>query len=372
MEYEPVFKLPYSNVFITDLLFRGAYGKFNAIATIKNGKWELFLEKKLLWDLSETRFNEVLKGINFKEFEEKSMKLCKELTLLKDTKLENLSDKQFLEFLDKMFDSGGKFMENYSQTEFFFFKKIEQEIGEFIKDKFSFEDVLSNKVSLASWPEEKSKLADYIINMQSLKLELRKVLNEVWMGPASILAKSLEQLVIRTKRDDAVNLTLEEVKDLFQSKNVSNAQERHVYSYISWKEEAKKLIIFAGGEGYKKIRELDKQIPKNEVIGAVACKGFARGRAKIIPLSMNPEQYLSKMEKGDILVSDTTGPEMMVAIEKAAAIVTDEGGQISHAAIISREFNIPCIVGTSFATEVFKDGDLIEVNANNGIVRKIE
>lgn len=63
---------------------------------------------------------------------------------------------------------------------------------------------------------------------------------------------------------------------------------------------------------------------------------------------------------------------MVVIMEKAAAIVTDEGGLMSHAAIVSREFGIPCVVGTKYATEVFKDGDLIEVNANNGIVRKVE
>lgn len=366
-----IFKLPYSNIFITDLLFRGAYGKFNAIATIKNGKWELFIEENILEKLSEKRFNDVLKGINFNGFKEKSLKLCNELTSLKDTKLENLSDRQFLEFLDKMFDVGGRFMNNYSQTEFFFFTRIEKEIAEFIKDKFSFEEVLSNSISIASWPEEKRKLADYIINIQHLKLELRKVLNLAWIGPASILAKTLEQLIARTKRDDAVNLTLEEIKKLFDNKKISDSHDRHVYSYVSWDEKNKKLVIFAGGEGYRKIRELDKQIPKNEVWGTIACRGFAKGRAKIIPLSMNPEQHLSKMERGDILVSDTTGPEMMVAIGKAAAIVTDEGGQMSHAAIMSREFNIPCVVGTKFATEVFKDGDIIEVNANNGLVRKI-
>lgn len=58
-------------------------------------------------------------------------------------------------------------------------------------------------------------------------------------------------------------------------------------------------------------------------------------------------------------------------LAEAIAIVTDGGGMMSHAAVISREFNIPCVVGTKYATEVFKDGDLIEVNANNSVVRKI-
>ena len=59
-------------------------------------------------------------------------------------------------------------------------------------------------------------------------------------------------------------------------------------------------------------------------------------------------------------------------MKKAAAIVTDEGGITSHAAIVSRELGIPCVIGTKFATKVFKDGDLIEVDADKGIVRKIK
>jgi pyruvate,water dikinase len=75
------------------------------------------------------------------------------------------------------------------------------------------------------------------------------------------------------------------------------------------------------------------------------------------------------MEQGDVLVSDTTGPEMMIAIKKAAAIITDEGGLMSHAAIVAREFKIPCIVGTKYGTSILKDGDLVEVDANKGVVR---
>jgi len=168
---------------------------------------------------------------------------------------------------------------------------------------------------------------------------------------------------------DVASMTLEENKNVLKGEKLDDVSDRHVYSYITWEN---KLRILAGAEAYRKIRELDKDIPKNEVVGTPACSGIVKGKVKIIPLSMNPAKYLSKMEKGDILVSDTTGPEMMVAIEKAAAIVTDEGGMMSHAAIVSREFNIPCVVGTKYATEVFKDGDIIEVNANSGVVRKID
>ena len=67
-----------------------------------------------------------------------------------------------------------------------------------------------------------------------------------------------------------------------------------------------------------------------------------------------------------------TAPDYLPAISKAKALVTDDGGLTSHAAIIAREFHIPTIMGTKFATTLFKDGDLIEVDTMRGIVRKID
>ena len=72
------------------------------------------------------------------------------------------------------------------------------------------------------------------------------------------------------------------------------------------------------------------------------------------------------------MVSQITAPELMPAIKKAIAIVTDIGGMLSHAAIISRELNIPCIIGTKIASEVLKDGDMVEVDADKGVVRIIK
>jgi len=101
--------------------------------------------------------------------------------------------------------------------------------------------------------------------------------------------------------------------------------------------------------------------------GTVACAGNAKGKIKIVIT----KQDQAKFKPGDILISTMTTPNLMGAVKKAAAIVTDEGGMTAHAAIISRELNIPCLVGTKVATKVFKDGDLVEVDANNGIIKKI-
>ncbi|OGD56420.1 hypothetical protein A2V71_04805 [Candidatus Berkelbacteria bacterium RBG_13_40_8] len=81
---------------------------------------------------------------------------------------------------------------------------------------------------------------------------------------------------------------------------------------------------------------------------------------------------IAKMKDGDILVTETTSPEIMPACKKASAILTNQGGLLSHAAIVSRELNIPCIVGLEDITHLINDGDILEVDANNGFVKIIK
>jgi phosphohistidine swiveling domain-containing protein len=98
---------------------------------------------------------------------------------------------------------------------------------------------------------------------------------------------------------------------------------------------------------------------KSEVKGIVACQGKAQGRVKVVR-SMDD---LSKVQVGDILVAVMTYPAYMAAMERAAAFVTDDGGILCHAAIIARELGKPCVIGTHGATESFRDGDLVDVDA---------
>jgi len=82
--------------------------------------------------------------------------------------------------------------------------------------------------------------------------------------------------------------------------------------------------------------------------------------------------HIFKVEPGDIIIAPMTSPDYVVGMRKAAAIVTDEGGITCHAAIVARELKVPCLVGTKKATKVFHDGDLVEVDATKGIVRKVK
>ncbi len=99
--------------------------------------------------------------------------------------------------------------------------------------------------------------------------------------------------------------------------------------------------------------------------GTPASLGTVKGKVKILHNSSESH----KIKKGDILVVEMTDPLYMHAMMRAGGIITNVGGVLSHAAIVSREFHIPCIVGTKKATEVLKDNQIIVLDATRGEVR---
>jgi len=116
----------------------------------------------------------------------------------------------------------------------------------------------------------------------------------------------------------------------------------------------------------KKVETGMEELGEGEILikGLGASPGIGVGKVKIV-LS---ENEIGKVEEGDILVTTMTSPDMVPAMRKAAAIVTDEGGMTCHAAIVSRELGVPAIVGTKEGTKVLQEGDLVTVDGEKGIV----
>ena len=141
--------------------------------------------------------------------------------------------------------------------------------------------------------------------------------------------------------------------------------------YASYYSEKKNAVTYLYGEKalafMKPYTSLKIDTSIKEFSGHGVSKGKARGHVCIL----TGARHFGKLREGDVLVASMTSPEFVVAMRKAAAIVTDEGGYTSHAAIVSREMKKPCIVGTRIATRVLKDGDYVEVDADKGIVRKV-
>lgn len=126
----------------------------------------------------------------------------------------------------------------------------------------------------------------------------------------------------------------------------------------------KKAKAFLEKQQFEKI----KIVQTNELTGTCACPGAAKGVIKII----NVPDEMGKMNQGDIMLSHTTFPALVPAMKKAAAIITEDGGITCHAAIVARELQTPCVVGCKNAIAILKDGDVVEVNANTGVIKKID
>ena len=104
------------------------------------------------------------------------------------------------------------------------------------------------------------------------------------------------------------------------------------------------------------------------VEGISACKGKVKGIARVITdLSEQKD-----CKEGEILIIPQTRPQYNLILSKLKAIVTDEGGMLCHAAMLAREKNIPCIVGTKNATKIIKTGDNVIVNADRGLVKVLK
>jgi len=123
-------------------------------------------------------------------------------------------------------------------------------------------------------------------------------------------------------------------------------------------------------EEYRQINDFyleGKEKQSGEIVGRVGNKGVVTGSVRVIK---STDDFAS-FQEGEILVTGMTRPEFVPLMRKAKAIVTDEGGITCHAAIVSRELNKPCVIGTKFATHILKDGDMVEVNADKGIISLI-
>ena len=148
------------------------------------------------------------------------------------------------------------------------------------------------------------------------------------------------------------------------------AGERVVYQ-VTQNEEA---VRFVSETGYLLMRiagtrEIVPPDDPDRVSGQAAWPGVHRGRARVI-LSSDPEGY--EVDDGDVIVSIQSNPSLMPLLRHAGAIVTDDGGVACHAAIICRELKIPTLIGTGRATSAIHDGDLVEVDATQQVVRVVE
>jgi pyruvate,water dikinase len=222
---------------------------------------------------------------------------------------------------------------------------------------------------------------DFIIDKESLKIKERR------------LARKTIQYLRDPSTGQTIHLEVPEEqqktpcvsdKELYKLSNLAKVIEDHYKKPmdIEWaidKDLSFPRNIFVvqarpetvwSAKGMEKSSKLDEKNSIEElkvvVRGLAAGKrGYGAGVAKIV---FTPEEAADTMKKGDVLVTDMTNPDFVPFMKIASAIVTDKGGITSHAAIVSRELAIPCVVGTETATQVIKTGNEYTVDSRNGII----
>ena len=133
---------------------------------------------------------------------------------------------------------------------------------------------------------------------------------------------------------------------------------------------AARVYVGATVDDYISAYEQYKDI--TEVKGIIGNQGSARGEAFVVTNENLDLKKLPKgMKKGMVLIAQNAWPEFLPYYKLAAAMVTNEGGITSHGVVVSRELCVPCVVGTKIATKVFKTGDWVTVDADKGVVKKI-
>ncbi len=224
--------------------------------------------------------------------------------------------------------------------------------------------------------------AKYVIDtVGAYKNKAREYFNEFYFGETSFMRRLLEKISDARqvpvadlemyngdeleKLLDGELLSLDKIADRREAFVITRDQGLRVY-------EGKAALDFAA-QFYNGVEEASGEIVRGRKAHGtgIVIRGIARLITRDYSNLARMKLEMEAMKEGEILITQTTDPEMMPALRKAAAAVTDIGGLLSHTAIVARELNIPCVVDTKIGTQIFKDGDMVEVDADAGTVRKI-
>lgn len=254
-------------------------------------------------------------------------------------------------------------------------KGKQSRMDELKKIKDFFINILrARKMVLAKYKIEPSLMKIYFELLDKFVVyhDYRK---EVQMRCAQIIYGTLQEIARRRKisYDDLMYYSNEEINSLL-IKNIFVKADLIAKRRMGllWVINQGKIKEYLGNEAQKKAQELvwsKFNHQTKEIKGLPASRGVIIGRAFV---TKDAKEANKLIKVGEILVSAMTLPDCVPAMKRVGGIVTDDGGATCHAAIVSRELGIPCVVGTKNATAVIKTGDMVEVDANHGIIRIIK
>ena len=351
--YQRLFQVGGMPYIISDI-FMTEYKKIKGFSMLAHGIWTTYLPKQSIKDTliegvelysSKEKFDEYSNG--FEAYKKKTAEHFEKIS--KKDRLTRADLEEFLINLSTLFHF-------YRRTEFFATDDAYQ---------YSLNDEITS---------------ENLKHFERIKNSGREYLNKLFFGSESALFSilSILQKQFRVEVDSLMLYSRSDLLNLFENQKVSTSileDRKCAYVMIG---DGENLTYINGKEAEVIVSKFDTVTPEfhSEIKGKTANKGKVRGMAKVIIADYGNFDGLKKimesMVNGDILIAETTSPELMPVCSKASAIVTNQGGMMSHAAIVSREMNIPCVVGTGNATDLIKDGDIVEVDGNKGVVHIIQ
>lgn len=342
--------------FLMSELFMGHYRKLDGLTVFAHDQWTSFLPKSTIEKTLEDGLERFSSEVVFQEFKSaisdyylRSAKFFEEILAHAD-----LSENDTRAFLDLMIEN----FTHYSKTEFFYVDKAFQ------------------------MSENNPVIQKNLKEFEEIKNAGRLNMNKVFFTPDSYRRQFMKKIAAQfsLEKDTIASYKASDILNLFKGIKIKPEiiadRER---SYVMYGKDAE-THYFQGEESEKIVdnffdgQKVDSKL--TQLKGIVANKGKVTAQVSVIKFGNKMferlAQVIDDMPQGSVLVSDTTSPELFMACKKASAILTNQGGMMSHAAIVSRELNIPCIVGLKIATQVLKDGDMVEVDAEKGIVTIIK
>ncbi|MBL8030980.1 MAG: hypothetical protein JNK33_01495, partial [Candidatus Doudnabacteria bacterium] len=335
-------------------LYMQTYKSLGCVIISKNGIWTNYLPNRVVTstltigvDLLSSEEKFLVYKNDFEYFREESRVFFQDVITWKD--VDQMLFDRAIEFFARLFIY-------YSKAEFFY----------------------SDKAYAESSKNE--TLGQNLLEMAKIKEWGRSLMNEMFFSSGNYFDTFLTLLGVKfgLGLKDIKFHGVFELRQLFHGQGVLSEE-------IARRKDAFIFHVEHGQVSTLSGREVDtflsfflesEQAARTILQGTVANSGRYTGLVKVIHYGYEDFEAVSAkitvMNQGDVLVAESTSPELLLACKKAGAILTNQGGLLSHAAIISRELAVPCIVGLGNATDILHDGDLVEVDATNGVVRILE
>ncbi len=265
---------------------------------------------------------------------------------------EALSIENYLDEIQKLITDDVDIDQKIQDESLLYYKNIQHRkemIAEYDFDQTT-RDLIHLSIEVLHWQDDRKKVILECVYYMNMLLAL--------------VADSAEIDLELLKRYMPNEITAELLQKFPAHEAVERTKKVAVYSYRENNGVVQEVLMQEQFDAL--LEEYHKTLGKqNDLHGTCASTGKVSGVVRVC----KTKQEIAEFQPGEILVAAMTRPEYVPAMRKSSAIITDEGGLTCHAAIVSRELSIPCIIATKHATKVLQSGDLVEVNASHGIIK---